>query len=174
VKLDFNRLLQAGWKESFARKLGKGFQVIQPKMPNPSNARYAEWEIWFRKIVPFIKSGAVLVGHSLGGIFLAKYLATHAFPKKIKATILIAAPFDRKSMDESLGDFTLPASLKRFARQAGRVFIYHSADDPVVPVEHAEKYHRALPAATFRLFRHKAHFNQPTFPELVSEIRSLR
>lgn len=181
VKLDFKRLTAVGWKDSFARKLGRGFHVIQPKMPNPNNATYVEWEIWFKKVIPFIKNGAVLVGHSLGGIFLAKYLATHRFPKKIKATILIAAPFSGRGpacpvgrLDESLRDFKLPASLKKLAAQGGRIFIYHSADDPVVPFADAQEYSKAFPDATLRLFRHKKHFNQPTFPELVADIRALR
>jgi hypothetical protein len=142
-------------------------------MPSPNNAKYAEWEIWFRKVVPFVKRGAVLVGHSLGGIFLVKYLATRRFPKHLKAVVLVSAPFHTKDMDESLGDFGLPRSLRTFEKQAGRIFIYHSTDDPVVPVEHAEKYHQALPGAAMRIFRRKAHFNQATFPELVREIKGL-
>lgn len=173
VKLDFDRLMRVGWKDSFARKLGEGFQVIQPKMPNPNNAKYVEWVIWFRKITPFIKSGAVLVGHSLGGIFLTKYLSTHSFPKKIRATILIASPFHKNGMEESLGDFKLSTSLRKFTKQGGKIFIYHSTDDPVVPVEHAEEYHKMLPSAVLRIFKNKAHFNQSSFPELVKEIRSL-
>lgn len=172
AKIDFERLMQRGWKDSFATKLGKGFQVIQPKMPNPSNATYAEWAIWFRKIVPFFTDEVVLVGHSLGGIFLAKYLATHTLSKKISAVILIAAPFESTS-EETLGDFTLPRSLKKFAHQAGHIFVYHSVDDPVVPIAHAHQYLNALPTATGRIFKNKAHFNQPTFPELVREIREL-
>jgi uncharacterized protein len=174
VKLDLSRVTAKRWKDSFAHALGRGFAALQPKMPCPDNATYVEWEIWFKKFIPFIKSGAVLVGHSLGGIFLAKYLATHRFPKKLKATILIAPPFSDKGMDESLGDFKLPASLKKFAAQGGRIFIYHSADDPVVPLSDAQEYLRVLPGTTLRLFRRKKHFNQPTFPELVSDIRSLR
>lgn len=175
VKLDFGRVSAKRWKDSFARALGRGFSVLQPKMPNPENATYVEWSIWFWKFIPFIKSGAILVGHSLGGIFLAKYLATHRFPKKVKATILIAAPFSDSGLnDESLRDFKLPASLKKFAAQGGRIFIYHSADDPVVPFRDAQEYSRTLPDATLRLFRRKKHFNQPTFPELVADIHSLR
>ena len=173
IKLDFDRLTKVGWKDSFAKKLGVEFQVIHAKMPNDNNAKYGEWAIWFKKIIPFIKDGAVLVGHSLGGIFLAKYLATHLFPKKIKATILISAPFRNKGMNESLGDFFLPKSIRKFAIQGGRIFIYHSKDDPVVPVQHANEYHKELTGSVLRIFQNKGHFNQPTFPELVKEIQSL-
>jgi len=173
IKLDFDRLTKVRWKDSFAKKLGAEFQVIHVKMPNDNNAKYEEWAIWFKKIIPFIENGSVLVGHSLGGIFLAKYLATHSFPKKIKATILISAPFYNKGMNESLGDFILPKSIRKFARQGGHIFIYHSKDDQVVPVQHANEYHKALPNAVLRIFQNKGHFNQSTFPELVKEIQSL-
>lgn len=173
VKLDFGRLMKRGWKDSFAQRLGPKFQVVQPKMPTPDNAKYTEWAIWFRKIIPFLKDGVVLVGHSLGGLFLAKYLSMHRFPKRIKATILIATPFTAEGLHESLGDFTLPSSLKRFKRQGGRIIIYHSPDDPVVPLWHAGEYWGALHPVVFRVCSGLGHFNQPTFPELVREIRAL-
>lgn len=173
TKLDFARLTKVRWRDTFARELGDGFQVIRPEMPNPNNARYKEWEIWFRKIVPFLEDGVILIGHSMGGIFLAKYLATHRLRVKVAATILIAAPFHDKGMNESLGDFALPYSLRRFGCRGGRILIYHSADDPVVPVAHAGGYKRALPDATVRMFIDKGHFNQSTFPELAKEIQRI-
>lgn len=173
AKFDFGRMTRIRWKDSFAKKLGAKFEVVQPRMPNSENARYAEWAIWFRKIVPFINNGVVLVGHSLGGIFLAKYLASQTLPKRIKATILIAAPFHDKGLKESLGDFTLPKSLRKFSTQGGRILIFHSTDDPSVPLQHAREYSAALKHAVLRIFQHKGHFNQSTFPELVSAIKSL-
>ncbi len=172
-KLDFSRLTQKRWKDSFARKVGTAFEVVQPRMPNSDNAKYAEWVISFRKLIPFMRDGVILIGHSLGGIFLAKYLASHRFPRRIKATILIAAPFTADDMDESLGDFTLPISLRRFARQGGDIFLYQSEDDPVVPASHVRLYQLALPSATARMFNKKGHFNQATFPELVLEVQLL-
>lgn len=173
LKLDFDRLTKKRWKDSFAQKLGSHFEVVVPPMPNPNNAKYIEWVIWFKKLLPHMKNGVILVGHSLGGIFLAKYLATHHFPKRIKATILISAPFREHGMDESLGDFKLPKSLTKFSRQGGRIFLYQSKDDPVVPARHVEAYQEVLSGATLRIFKHKGHFNQATFPELVQEIKSL-
>src|SRR5262245_46218365 len=62
------------WKDNLQSDLGKSYEVLFPKMPIKEDARYDEWKMWFEKIIPFLKQDAVLVGHSLGGIFLARYL----------------------------------------------------------------------------------------------------
>ncbi|MFA6095749.1 MAG: alpha/beta hydrolase [Candidatus Paceibacterota bacterium] len=178
TELDFERLKnKKSWKTSLAQKLGDGFEVVLPEMPNDMNAKYLEWKIWFDKVVPFIEDGAVLVGHSLGGIFLAKYLSENRVPREIRATFLIAAPFDDEdtpeASDESLGDFALPPSLDGFARQGGDIYIYQSEDDPVVSSADMAKYARALPEAKQRVFKGRGHFIDPELPELVADIRVL-
>lgn len=173
LKLDFKRFTQKGWKDSFNKKLGTDFEVVQPEMPNSMNAHYSEWKIWFEKFIPFFQKQVVLVGHSLGGIFLAKYLSENTFPKKIHATFLIAAPFDDKDCTESLGDFKLLKSLTRFAKQGGKIFLYQSKDDASVPFVDVKKYQEEIPNAILRLFTDKGHFNQKSFPELLKDIKAL-
>ena len=92
-ELDLEGLKKKGWKNSLQDKLGEGYDVIMPRMPNAFNARYSEWKIWFEKIINLLDNEVILVGHSLGGIFLVKYLAEEDFPKSVKATFLVAAPF---------------------------------------------------------------------------------
>jgi predicted alpha/beta hydrolase family esterase len=162
------------WKGSLSLDLGEDFEVLLPRMPNGTNARYAEWCIWLERCIPFLQDNVILVGHSLGGIFLAKYLAEHSFPKKVTATVLVAAPFDDVSTEESLTDFVLPASLEKLGAQGGALYLVQSKDDPVVPLGEVEKYQRALPKAQTLLFDDRGHFSQKRFPELVSLIKSLR
>lgn len=173
AKLDFGRLKQPRWRDNLKRALGKNFEVILLKMPCPENAKYLEWKIWFKKVVPFLASKVVLVGHSLGGIFLAKYLSENKFPKKNIAVFLIAAPFDKKDSYYSLADFILPKNLRRFEKQSDQIFLYHGQDDPVVPLVNLEKYRKLLPQATVRVFQNKGHFNQSSFPELAKEIKNI-
>jgi predicted alpha/beta hydrolase family esterase len=161
------------WKGWLGRHMGDSYEVLLPKMPNGTNACYFEWALWLERCLPFIQDNVILIGHSLGGIFLAKYLAEHDFPKAIKATILIAAPFNDTSTDESLTDFALPASLEKLVNQAGRIYLLHSKDDPVVPFEQVKQYEQMLPDAHAVLFEDKQHFNQETFPELATLIKSL-
>ncbi|RJQ32314.1 hypothetical protein C4572_01170 [Candidatus Parcubacteria bacterium] len=162
-----------GWKNSLAKELGNDFEILNPRMPNSANARYEEWKIWFAKMSPFIEEGAVLMGQSLGGIFLAKCLSEISLPKKLKALILVSAPFDQAE-HETLGDFGLPSSIDNCARQAEKIFLIHSKDDPIVPFSESAKYQKSFPTAELIIFEDRGHFNQETFPELVGLIKGLR
>ena len=161
------------WKASLPRELGDTFEVLLPKMPNGTNAKYAEWRIWFERCLDFIQDDVILIGHSLGGIFLAKYLAEASVPCRIRATLLVAAPFDDTDTVESLNDFRLPVSLEKMAAQGGAIYLVHSKDDPVVPYEQTAKYQRALPLAQLMPFDNRGHFNQTEFPELVALLQTL-
>lgn len=161
------------WRASLGRELGEDFEVLVPKMPNGTNARYAEWCLWLERCISFLRDDVILIGHSLGGIFLAKYLSEHTFPKRVKATLLVAAPFDATSTVESLKDFSLPQSLDRLMEQGGTLYLVYSADDPVVPFAEKDKYQRVLSSAHPFLFEDRKHFNQERFPELVTLLRSL-
>lgn len=113
------------------------------------------------------------MGHSLGGIFLAKYLSENNFPSKIRGVFLVAPPHDDKDSDFSLADFILPDSLEKMENQADQIFVYFSEDDPVVPFEDKNKYEAKFKKAVFRIFKNRGHFNQEEFPEIISDIKSL-
>lgn len=160
------------WRNSLGKKLGRNFEVFASRMPNGNNAVYEEWKIWFERINPFIHKDVILIGHSLGGIFLAKYLSENRYVKKIKALILIAAPFS-ECTDEPLGEFMLPVSLKKLSGQVKNIYIMHSKDDPIVPFSETAKYKKALPQPVIVSFNHKQHFNQETFPEIVILVKNI-
>ncbi|MBX4209305.1 alpha/beta hydrolase [Candidatus Parcubacteria bacterium] len=164
-----------GWKETLGKRLGSDFEVFNPRMPLKENALYADWRIWFEKLVPFLHDGVVLVGHSLGGIFLAKYLSENDFPKKIKALMLIAAPFiiRLKGDRNRNGGFGLEKDISRISRQVENVYLYHSTDDPIVDFRDMAKYAKALPGAVEKTLIGRKHIWQEEFPEIVSDIRNI-
>jgi predicted alpha/beta hydrolase family esterase len=173
---DFDRKFRTrGWKDSLGERLGSEYEVIQPEMPNSWNCRFAEWKIWFEKIAPFFADEVVLVGHSMGGIFLAKYLSENKFPKKIVGTIMVAAPYDESSSPEALMDFNFKPeeNFSLLKEQGGKLVFFQSEDDKVVPFADFEKYKKAVPQGKFVVFKDRGHFNQPEFPEIVSEIKDL-
>ncbi len=172
-EVDKESLFLKGWKSSLQAELGEDYEVLLLQMPNKFNAKYLEWKIWFEKYIPFFNQELILVGHSLGGIFLAKYLAENTLDKTIKAVFLIAAPFNNVDT-YSLADFGLPSSLELIQKQVEHIFIFQSQDDPVVPFSELAKYQAELSSAQARVFTDKGHFNQESFPELVDVILKLR
>jgi uncharacterized protein len=158
------------WKPWIRRMLQDEYEVITPQMPNKFNAQYEEWKLWFEKFIPFLNDGVILIGHSQGGIFLAKYLSENQFPKKIGGVMLVSAPYDKDSEGYPVVSFSLPSSLNL---QTDKVFLYHSKDDPVVPFSALEQYEKLIPNATAKVFEDRKHINQEEFPELLSDIKSL-
>ncbi|MFA5742754.1 MAG: alpha/beta hydrolase [Candidatus Paceibacterota bacterium] len=175
LEIDFERirLREKGWKKTLGEKLGENFEVILPEMPNALNAKHAEWKIMLDKFIPFLNNNVILIGHSLGGIFLAKYLSENNFPKKIAATFLISAPFGDKNAEPTLGDFAFNGDLAKLQEQGGRIFLCYSKDDLCVPLADLEKYKQELLKAETMIFEDRGHFNQPEFPELVEKLKNI-
>ncbi len=174
VEIDLERLKsKKGWKANLQEDLGDNFEVLIPQMPDRTNACYKEWKIWFERIITLLNENLIFIGHSLGGSFLAKYLSEEKIIKKIKATILVAAPFDDKDRKGSLADFRLPSSLVKFSEQGGMIYLIQSKDDPLVPFDQLSKYKKALPDAKTIIFDDREHFNQENFPEIIQIIKSV-
>lgn len=142
-------------------------------MPNKQKAQYEAWRIWFEKLFPYLNDQkTIVIGYSLGGLFVSKYLSENTFPKRISQLHLVAPVFDNHSLHgESVGDFILdPAKLGNTEAQCDEVFIYQSSDDTVCVPYHGRTYAAHLPKAHYHEFANRGHFNQPAFPELLAHI----
>jgi len=158
------------WKVWLRDALGEDYEVILPEMPNAINAQYEEWKLWFEKLFSFLEDEVVLVGHSLGASFLAKYLSENRFPKKINGLFLVSGVMDKDTQGYGLASFAIKEKLNP---QTENVYLYHSNDDPVVPFSELEKFEKALPGSISRVFEDRKHFNQDQFPELANDIINL-
>jgi len=160
------------WKELLQDNLGNKYQVLLPSMPNSTNARYSEWKLWFEHISTLFSDNCILIGHSLGAIFLTKYLSGNSLPVKVKATILIAAPYDDESV-EDLADFKIVKLSTRLTEQAGRLVFFNGMDDPVISSLDLSKYQNQLPSAEFKILPAPDHFVRADFPELVNLLKNV-
>ena len=176
-KVDMNKYFAKRWKNELPKQLGKNFEIITPRMPNGENARYSEWKLWFEKFIPFIRDGVIFIGTSMGGAFLAKYLSENKFPKKIKATLFVSAPYFSGGMYykdyETPKDWILSKSLSLIEKQGGKIFFYQNKDDYVVPFRDLKKYAKVLPSATRMIFKGRGHSFGEKFPEIVREIKNI-
>lgn len=152
------------------------FECIAPAMPAKQNADYIAWSIWFEKILPYLNNEkTILIGSSLGGIFLVKYLSENGFPKNIHQLHLVWAVFDESGLIwEWVGNFKIQntAQLSHIPKLTEKIFLYHSKDDFVVPYEHVLRYLEYFPQAILSSFEDRNHFLQADFPELIENIKN--
>ncbi len=162
------------WKDTLKTEFGTIYDVFYPSMPNSQNAKYLEWRIWFERYFEYLNGEVILIGHSQGGYFLAKYLSENTIPFSLKTLYLVSAPFQPDNFGgEDGGDFNFdPAYLGKIENLTQNIVIIHSEDDDVVPFSHGESYHKALPKAEFITFKDRGHFLQPEFPEIIEHIKA--
>ena len=161
------------WSDDYLDRKLKSFEVIRPSMPLKENARYNEWKIHFERHFPHLRNNIILIGLSLGGIFLTKYLSENKFPKKILSTYLICPPFDNTLHGEDLvGGFKLKSDLSLIKKNSKNLNLLFSKDDDVVPVSHAKKYKKKLKNANIVIYKSKnGHFKISEFPEIIKMIK---
>jgi uncharacterized protein len=155
-------------------ELGNKFEIIRPRMPLQDNAKYRDWKMYFERFIPHLRNNVILIGGSLGGIFLAKYLSENKFPKKILSVYLVCPPFDNSLTGEDLvGGFELKSYLSLLEKTPKNLYLMFSKDDDCVPVAHAKKYRNKLKNAKIIIYKSKnGHFNISRFPEIVKMIKN--
>lgn len=165
-ELKYERLLTGKrWTDTLVTSF-PDWDILMPSMPCKQNAKFEEWAIWFEKIIPFLSSETRIIGHSLGAMFLAKYLHQKPLPFKVAQLHLLAGAYGG---DEDHGSFEVESACGLEA-SAEHIFLYHSEDDFVVRYENLAKFAADLPNAKICSFTDKNHFLDPEFPEIIQNI----
>jgi predicted alpha/beta hydrolase family esterase len=141
-------------------------------MPDPENPHYDSWKTTLEKELITLSNNTILIGHSLGGSTLLKFLSESAYHKTIDGLFLIAAPYWGAS-DWEVAEYTLRDDFSSNLPEIRRVFLYHSTDDEVVPIEHLKYYAVQFPSATIRARSIGGHLFSNGLPELIEDIKSL-
>jgi predicted alpha/beta hydrolase family esterase len=155
--------------------LGASYEVRYPTMPNEEDPEYQRWQARIRTELTVLAGDVILIGHSLGGSFLLKYLSEEKEETTTAAIFLIAAPYwggdgwryegyERVALREDFAS-RLPAGAP--------LFLYHSRDDEVVPFAHLNLYAERLPAAAIRAVEGRGHQFAHNLSEVVADIESL-
>jgi predicted alpha/beta hydrolase family esterase len=172
------RLLRESWVNTLGKDLGNKYEVLLPNMLNSYNAKYSEWKIWFKRLMLICNKEIFLIGTSLGGLFLIKYLSENKLNKKIKGLFMVAAPFGDTGRTQKyfLADFTFKKeNLIKLINQCENLHFYHSRDDDNVPIMDFEKYKKYFSnSAKFYEFKNRGHFRNKKFPEIIKDIKSLK
>jgi valyl-tRNA synthetase/predicted alpha/beta hydrolase family esterase/very-short-patch-repair endonuclease len=145
---------------------------INPQMPNKTHADYTKWKWVFEQSKPFITSETVLVGHSLGSMFLTKYLSENEID--CKAVFLVSGGLWSDS-EKNIADFDISWGLDNnydhLKSLGNKVFIVHSKDDKVVDFQRSLDLKSNLPDANLVEFDGFGHLNVEC-EELLEIIKS--
>ncbi|MFD1032384.1 alpha/beta fold hydrolase [Metaplanococcus flavidus] len=152
-------------------ELGSDFRLLAPKMPTPEDPKYPEWKQVLKEEIASLEDGAILLGHSIGGSALLKFLSEEELGKSFAKVITIAAPYWGIDENWQLKDFELAEDFSARSSLLPDAVLFHSIDDEIVPFEHLEKYMESLPGATVRQLSGKDHIFQDGLPEAIEEIR---
>lgn len=158
------------WRNTIATDLEATHESHVLQMPNALNADYTAWSIWFEKMIPFMRNDVILVGHSLGGGFLLRYLTENKLPLTVKQLHLVAPCIDDFDCLGVGGFKIIVTTWSHFASTINSVHLWHSSDDDMVPIHHSERFVGKYPTAIPHYFTNRGHFLEPEFPELLAEI----
>jgi uncharacterized protein len=161
------------WQATLQDALGSKFEVLTPQMPSPETPRYAAWKSRLEESLAMLNDKSILVGHSLGGSVLLKYLSEETCQKSIAGLFIVAAPFWGADREWQSDDFAFREDFSNLLR-IPQIVLYHSRDDEVVPFSHLASFKEKLPSAIVRLLNGRGHeFNNEEFCEIVDDIKSL-
>jgi predicted alpha/beta hydrolase family esterase len=153
--------------------LGAAYDVRCPKMPDEDRPVYKAWKARIARELDTLEGEVILVGHSLGGSILLKYLSEGEVEKLVAGLFLVATPYwgaedwevDEYALREDFAASKIPKEMT--------VFLYHSRDDEVVPFAHAALYAQKLPRATVREFDGRGHQFDDDLSEVARDIGRL-
>lgn len=150
-------------------QLGEGYHVISPGMPE--NLDCALWKAQIVSEIEALDEELLLIGHSLGGSVLLKYLSEEGSKRTVSGVFLVAAPYWGKDDDWQNEEYTLSNSFAAKLSHISKLFLYHSRHDPVVPFAHTQHYAKQLPQAVTRAYEGDDHYFREGLPELADDIK---
>lgn len=118
----------------------KGWKVEVPEMPGNY---FPKLEAWLKIIESFQPNQSwVLIGHSLGGVAILKYLENA--DKPIGKAILIATPLTAMHFGALDNFFEHGFNWENIRSNCHQFAILNEDNDPAIPIEHGQKYAKNL------------------------------
>ncbi|OQX50824.1 hypothetical protein B5M47_02905 [candidate division CPR3 bacterium 4484_211] len=166
---------QGNWFPWLKKELERrGYKVWVPDLPDadyPNTKKYlkhifSNWQF---------DEDSIVVGHSSGAVAILGFLQNLPENVVIKKAILVSAFKDNLSWDALNGLFEEPFNWEKIKAHAKRVVLYHSDNDPYVPLSHAQYLKEKLDAELL-VKKGQGHFNLEVgpqykqFPELLEKI----
>ena len=149
--------------------LGSAYGVRSPEMPDEHSPEYGAWRDRISQELTALDGEVFLVGHSLGGSVLLKYLSEEKVERPVAGIYLIAPPY-WGAEDWQVGEYELQDDFASKLPGELPAFFYHSRDDEVVPFAHLALYKERFPQATIREFDGRGHQLDDDLSEVARDI----
>lgn len=158
------------------QRLGPSFEVRYPQMENEVDATY---DIWARQIeseLAKINGSVFLVGHSIGGSVLIKFLTEKKLARPVAGIFLVAAPYwgtDGGWTYDGYETLQLPKQEDIRLSKDVPLFLYHSNNDETVPFNHVQLFAKRFPQAIVRKIEGRGHQLGNDLREVAMDINNL-
>lgn len=156
--------------DSLRRELGDAYEVHYPRMPSEGDPTYAEWSAAIRQELTALDADVVVVGHSIGGTVLINTVAERPPERKLRAIVLIAAPFVGPGGWPG-DEFELPHNLGARLPDGVALHVFHGLEDETIAPAHADLYANVVPQAHLRLLRGRDHQLNNDLRDVAKAIR---
>jgi len=154
-----------GWKPWLKNELEKyGYRVEIPSMPNSNAPIVSEWLEQMNKEINKPNEDTILVGHSLGGLAILKYIETLPQNVKIDKVILVASVIDSiknmSGLELKIAKPWLAESLDcdKINSSTNKIISFFSDNDPHIPLESSKIVQSKLRGEV--IVEHKGHYNE--------------
>lgn len=153
------------------KHMGDEFRIYDPIIEKPNDPTYPMWKEMIDTELRSLKGTVYLIGHSLGGSTLLKYLSEETCKLQIAGLFLIAPPYWGKAGWDA-EEFELKNDLSKTLPDIPEIHLYHCLHDPVVPVDHAKFYHNLIPSALIHMLKGNDHSFSNGLPLLLDHMTS--
>ncbi len=147
----------SGWMADLKNFLeNNGIEAFSPDLPNTKNPQYAEWKEFFEQnLKQHLRRNTILVGHSLGGGFIQKYLSEEEI--QIAEIVLFAPTVSNCGISEIENFFTETFDYEKIKNSTDNIFIFGGGKDPYIKKEELEFLTEKL-SAHLEIFPEEEHF----------------
>ncbi|RZA06745.1 MAG: serine hydrolase family protein [Moraxellaceae bacterium] len=152
--------------------LGSDFVIKSPKMPVPTKPSYERWREELDQQFGGDSPPKIVVGHSLGGSVLLKYLSEQTSVSQMVGVFIIAAPW-WGAKDWMVEEFMLDKNIAQTLPKHLAIYFYHARNDDVASIQHLTLYANAIPKASVTELKAGGHLFKTGLPELVQDIKAL-
>lgn len=154
-----------GFKPWIKNELEKvGYMVESPQMPDTDTPKIETWLPFVQNLIQNPDEETILIGHSMGGAVVLRYLETLPEGIQIKKAVLVAPVVDAiKDMGEEEKSIAkpwleTPLNFEKIKRSAKEIIGFFSDNDKYIPLESEKILREQCGAKTF-IEHQKGHYS---------------